>query len=727
MKTLSGDYYSRIQQVLVKTYQRCSIPELWYRFLSIVIVSLTVLSLARFGVSQQLETSMNQFLLSLPIISFTKSPSLIWLMLGGISGGLLLLLRCPLLYEIGGWGLLCVGWGYLSVQIAQLGYPLPVITPMLFLGLNGVVIALTRGIRTYIALQKNQERYTLVAEEFNEGLWDWNLITDRIYFSAEWFRMIGSREAARVESPQIWFDRVHPEDLAVLEVAIASHLQGQTQRLEQEYRLMHQNGLYHWMLGRGVVVRNANGRVERIVGSQINITPRKQAEEDLRRSAFCDKLTGLPNRSGFAQSLQQAIDRIQVHSKSAFALLWLDIDSFELINNSLGGGIGDRLLIAVAQRIRSFLPAQNVLARIGGDEFGILLNPIQDVRDATQFAERIQQVLALPFKLDDREVFLTLSIGIALSSAQYTDPEHLLRDADTAMHRAKSFGRARYEVFEQSMRTQMVVKLLLENDFRRVIAQEASNCSNELQLLYQPIVKLKTGEISGFEALVRWQHPERGTLPPHKFIAMAEETGLIVPMSWWVLRSACRQMRKWQLAFANTADLTMNVNLSSQQFAMVGLPRYIEQILEETELEGANLKLEITESMIMENAASIVSVLHEIRRLGVQLAIDDFGTGYSSLSYLARFPVNTLKIDRSFVSNIEFGRDNLEIVRTIHLLAHNLDMNVTAEGVETAEQAACLLEMECEYGQGFFFFQPLDADAITNLLSQKFQSTDSLI
>ncbi|WP_416668382.1 putative bifunctional diguanylate cyclase/phosphodiesterase [Egbenema bharatensis] len=703
MKTLSDDYYSRIQQVLVNAYQRCFVSEMWYRFVSVLIVSLAVLSLASFGVSQQLETLMNQFLLSLPTISLIKGLSLVLLILGGISGGLLLLPRCPLLYEMGGWGLLCVSWGYLSVQISQLGYPLPVITPMLFLGLNGVAIALTKGIHTWIALHQNQERYALIAEEFNEGMWDWNLNTDRIYFSAEWFHMIGSTTEARVEPPQVWLDRVHPEDLTVLEAAIAAHLQGQTQRLEQEYRLRHQDGFYCWMLGRGVAVRNANGRAERIVGSQINITLHKKAEEHLRRSAFCDKLTGLPNRSGFSQYLQRSIDRIQSQSKSAFAVLWLDIDSFELINNSLGGGIGDRLLVAVAQRLRAFLPDRDILARIGGDEFGVLLDHIQDVRDATQLAERIQQILALPFKLDEREVFLTLSIGIALSSTQYADPEHLLRDADTAMHRAKAFGRARYEVFEQSMRTQMVVKLLLENDFRRVIAQEASNCSDELQLLYQPIVKLKTGEISGFEALVRWQHPEQGTLPPHKFISMAEETGLIVPMSWWVLRSACRQMRKWQLAFADTVDLTINVNLSSQQFAMVGLPRYIEQILEETELEGSNLKLEITESMIMENAASIVSMLHEIRRLGVQLAIDDFGTGYSSLSYLTRFPVNTIKIDRSFVSNIGFGKDCLEIVRTIHLLAYNLGMNVTAEGVETAEQAACLLEMECEYGQGFFF------------------------
>lgn len=718
MKTLSDSHHCLKQENFTNTYPKLPAPELWYRLLPTAIVTLAILGLVTLGVSEQLENSMNYFLFSLPPIRSSEWLSLAVLMIGVGVG--LFLLRWRLAHQLSVWGLLCISWGYGSVLISQQGYSLPVLTPMLFFGLNGIGVAIAEGIRSYVELRRSEERYALAAQGAKEGVWDWNLRTDRLYVSPQWLQMVGDETAVPENIPSIWFDRVHPMDLTPLQVAIADHLQGRTEHFEQEYRLMHQDGSYHWMLSRGVAVWHPEGRAERLVGSQVDITSRKQTEEALRRNAFCDKLTGLPNRSGFTQQLKQALDRVQTHSRTSSAVLWLDIDCFELVNNSLGREIGDRLLVAVAQRIRSFLPLDDSLARIGGDEFGILLNHVQDVKDATQMAERVQQVLALPFNLDDREVFLTLSIGIALSTAQYSDPDHLLRDADTAMHRAKTFGRARYEVFEQAMRTRMVVKLLLENDFRRVIAQESSDCSQELQLLYQPIVKLRTGEISGFEALVRWQHPEQGTLPPHRFISMAEETGLIVPMSWWVLRAACRQMRKWQLAFPQAAAMTINVNLSSRQFAMPGLTRYMEQILEETELSGSNLQLEITESMIMENAASIVSVLHEIRNLGIQLAIDDFGTGYSSLSYLTRFPVNTLKIDRSFVGKIGFSSDSLEVVRTIHLLAHNLGMNVTAEGVETAEQAARLLEMDCEYGQGFFFFQPLDIDAITNLLQQEF-------
>jgi diguanylate cyclase (GGDEF)-like protein len=416
--------------------------------------------------------------------------------------------------------------------------------------------------------------------------------------------------------------------------------------------------------------------------------------------------------------VQQAIDRTN-QSLRSFTVLWVDIDCFELINNSFGSGVGDRLLVLVSQRLRSFLPSTDIVARMGGDEFAILLEQTQTIADAIHITEQLQQDLALPFKVGTQEIFITVSIGIALSSAQYSNPEHILRDADTAMHRAKAFGRSRYQVFDQTMRTRMVVRLLLENDLRRAISSETYERCKELQLLYQPIVHLETGVLAGFEALVRWQHPEKGLLSPKKFISVAEETGLIVPMSGWILRSACLQMRQWQLLFPELFPLIINVNLSSQQFSIPGLPDYIEQILSETELPPVHLKLELTESMLMDNAASIVTVLHQIRSLGIQLAIDDFGTGYSSLSYLARFPINTLKIDRSFIRNIDLSGDSREIVRTVHALAHNLGMDVTAEGVETIEQVQQLQKMKCEYGQGYFFSPPLRADAVTQLLQQQ--------
>ena len=707
----------RIKQSFLAEFARLSTGLWWWRILPTAIATLIVIKLLLLGFCERIENLVNRHLLGLSPVTLSPWTWLEILVMGVALGCILPRLKTH--HQLTVLGLLGLGWGIGSFLVSHQGYSVPVVTHVLFFGLNAIAVGLAEIIRAYITLRRSEERYALAARGSNEGLWDWNLQADRLFLSSRWLEMAGYEENELGDSPQVWFDRVHPLDLALLKLTIDDHLQGHTSCLEHEYRLKHRDGTYRWMLIRGLAVPNQNGKPERIVGSQTDISLRKHTEDELFRSAFFDKLTDLPNRTGFTNYLQQAIDRTQKYPMTAFAVLWLDIDCFETINNSLGNAIGDRLLIATAQRLRSFLSPDDVVARMGGDEFGVLLTEAQDDKTSISMAERFQHILALPFNIDGREVFLTVSIGIALSSTRYTEAEHLLRDADTAMHRAKAFGRARYQVFDQSMRTQMVIKLLLENDLRRAIAQEAYDRSTELQLFYQPIVHLATGQIVGFEALVRWQHPEHGTLFPQKFIAMAEETGLIIPMSWWILRSACRQMREWQRAFPEQTSLTMSVNLSSQQFSMPELIESIKQILAETELDGKNLKLEMTESMVMENAASVISVLHQLRRLGIQLAIDDFGTGYSSLSYLTRFPVNTLKIDRSFVSNIDISSDSLEIVRTIHVLAQNLGMNVTAEGVETIEQATQLLAMNCEYGQGFFFAQPLTADAATDLLTQQ--------
>ncbi|GAB4372933.1 MAG: hypothetical protein Kow00121_15700 [Elainellaceae cyanobacterium] len=717
MKPLSRDYKVVKQSIARLLLQKQSISAFWYLILPLTIATLLIISFWQTGVCQWLETlTYRHFLDQAPVRLTVKTGISLLAIELGISA---LLARWQLRYQLGVWLCLAAGWALISYQMVQVGYALPIATPVLLAGCVSIAIAITEWVRAYWMLRQSEERYAIAARGTNEGLWDWNLKTDRVYFSPRWQQMLGYDEHSLADSPQVWFDRVHPLDLVSLKMAIADHLQGLTEHFEHEYRLQHRDGTYHWMLSRGLAVRNAAGDPERVVGSQTDISQRKQTEEELWRVAFFDSLTNLPNRIGFAHHLQQAINCMQKHAMLSFAVLWLDIDCFEVINNSLGSAIGDRLLIAVAQRLRSFLPADDIVARMGGDEFAILLNHMQHSHDAIQMAERVQQVLALPFNFNDREVFLTVSVGIALGSTQYIQAEHLLRDADTAMHRAKASGRARCQIFQESMRTRMVVKLLLENDLRRLINQEADAQNQEFQLLYQPIVHLATEEIVGFEALVRWRHPEQGVLSPTTFISMAEETGLIVPMSWWILREACHQMHEWQLAFPDIDSLTINVNLSSQQFAEPELIEYIRQILREANLQGNNLKLEMTESMIMENPAAVVTVLDQIRMLGVQLAIDDFGTGYSSLSYLARFPINTLKIDRSFVSNIDVSSDSWEIVRTIHALACNLGLDVTAEGVETAEQAQQLLAMNCEYGQGFYFSQPLAADAVMDLLRQQ--------
>lgn len=718
MRTLSRQRESLNQAGRKPIYPHRSTPNSWYRFLPLFVTTLIVFGLWRLGIGQALENWVYSMVLPWHRAIVLNSTAGWGILLAGL-GLAGILARLHPRRQLGVLLVLGISWVLMSLILARQHYYIPIATPLLLFGLSGFTVLCTAFGQAYLVLRRSEERYALAVQGSNEGLWDWNLQTDQIFFSSRWQEMLGYPDHSLSHLPEEWFERVHKIDLIALRQAIEDHLKGATPSFEQEYRMRHRDGSYRWMLSRGVAIRNSDGVAVRLVGAQLDITRRKQAEEELWRNAFFDRLTNLPNRAGFINSLQQALDRIQQYSLTSFAVLWLDIDCFELINNSFGNVIGDRLLVATVQRLRSFLPPADVVARMGGDEFAILVNQVQDTNDAVRTAERVQQVLALPFNIDGNEVFLTVSIGIALSSAHYTDPEHLLRDADTAVHRAKSAGRARYQIFDKSMRTRMVGKLLLENDFRRSITPEAYDRCRNLQLLYQPIVQLTTGQWVGFEALVRWRHPEQGILSPDRFIAMAEETGLIVPMSWWVLHSACRQMRKWQLQFPHLPPLTINVNLSSQQFSMPNLIEYIQQILQETGLDGKHLKLEMTESMVMEQAASVVAVLHQIRSLGIQLAIDDFGTGYSSLSYLARFPINTLKVDRTFVSSMDVSEDSLEIVRTIHALAHNLGMDVTAEGVETADQAEKLRLMNCEYGQGYFFSQPLDASVVSNLLMQQ--------
>jgi diguanylate cyclase (GGDEF)-like protein/PAS domain S-box-containing protein len=734
-------------------YMKPLTQRFWWQFIPVSLATLVVVTLFFLGICQTLEDLTEQTLLRLKgALSKQELHPWLWLWLALMSLGLgAWLPRWRFRYQLAVWITLCLGSGLLSWIVRKTGYWLPMATPMLLFGLCGSSVLLSEAIRTYLLLRQSEKRYALVMQGTTEGLWDWNLQTDRIDYAPRWKEMLGYGPAELSDRPQEWLNRIHPLDLTAVKIALEDHRQGLTPHLECEYRLLHRDGSYRWMKNQGLAVRNRRGKVDRIVGSQTDITDRREVEATLHRTAFYDSLTELLNRAGFSHRLQQAITEARSHPTTAFAVLWLDFDQFKIVNNSLGNVLGDRLLAAAAQRLKAFLLPDNVVARLGGDEFAVLMPQIQNVSDVTRMAERLQQLLALPFNLDGNEVFTTVSIGIAFSAADYTQAEHLLRDSDTAMHRAKALGRARYQIFDRTMRTRMLVKLQIENDLRRAINQgerhanmvgvqttelsnslwressldcvsvptEVPGVHQELQLYYQPIFCLKTGMVVGLEALARWKHPEQGFLPPATFIPVAEETGLIIPLSWWILRAACRQMRHWRLTFPEQDFLTMSVNLSSQQFSMPGLIEHLRQILRETDLDPANLKLEMTESMLMENAASVVDMLYQIRALGVHLAIDDFGTGYSSLSYLARFPINTLKIDRSFVSQMDLCTDSLEIVRTILVLAHNLGIDVTAEGVETPEQQAQLLEMQCEFGQGYFFSEPLEAKAVTSLLRQQ--------
>lgn len=445
-----------------------------------------------------------------------------------------------------------------------------------------------------------------------------------------------------------------------------------------------------------------------------NIAERKKSEEQLRHNAYHDGLTNLPNRALFIDRLGCAIKRKKRHKDYLFAVLFIDLDRFKVVNDSLGHMTGDQLLIAIAKRLKSCLRSEDTVARLGGDEFAILLEDIKDVSDAKRIAKRIQEELKLPFNLDAQEVFTSTSVGIALGTTDYDKPEDLLRDADTAMYRAKALGKARYEVFDTAMHDHVVTLLQLETSLSRAFSRQ------EFRIHYQPIVLLETGRISGFEALVRWQHPTRGLLSPAEFISVAEETGAIIPIGYWVLREACLQMRSWQLQFPEK-PLSISVNLSSKQFSHPDLIKCISQTLQETSLDARSLKLEITESAIMENSESATAMMKQLRDLEVELHIDDFGTGYSSLSYLHRFPVDVLKIDRSFISRMNISDQKAEIVRTIATLARNLGIEATAEGVETAEQMAQLRLLQCKYGQGYFFSKPIDNSAAGAMLAQDLQ------
>jgi diguanylate cyclase (GGDEF)-like protein len=434
----------------------------------------------------------------------------------------------------------------------------------------------------------------------------------------------------------------------------------------------------------------------------------EETKEHFRHAAFHDSLTGLPNRARFSELLKAEIENNKNVKDHLFAVLFLDLDRFKNINDSMGHTYGDLLLMAFAQRIEKTLRPTDVLARFGGDEFAILASSITNASDAIAIAERIQESLRLPFQLDKNCAFASSSIGIALSSG-YTQPEDILRDADIAMYRAKENGKARYEMFDQHMHARAVSRLQLESDLRQAVERQ------EFCVYYQPIVALDSGKIAGFEALVRWNHPRLGLLQPGEFIEIAEETGMIVSIGQWVLEDACNTVREWQAQSVASRDLTLSVNLSAKQVVQRQLVDSVKQALDRTKFDPRCLKLEITETVVMQNAEAAAEIFRELRKLGVQLSIDDFGTGYSSLSYLHRFPLNYLKIDRSFVNRLTIDHEN-SIVKTILSLARNLQMEVIAEGIELEEEFDQLRALGCEYGQGYFFSEPVDEHVALKLV-----------
>ena len=485
---------------------------------------------------------------------------------------------------------------------------------------------------------------------------------------------------------------------------IDEHLAGKTDHFSNTHRIRCQDGSYRWMLSRGVMRRDQRGAT-RMAGSLTDIHAQKLVEERLRQDALSDALTGLPNRTLFKERLDDAIAKARRQPAHRFAVLFLDLDCFKTINDSLGHSSGDKLLVAVAKRVGGTLALGDTLARLGGDEFAVLVEGCAQPSHARRVADRIHAELRTPLEIDGHEVFVSTSIGTAMSSPRYERPEECLRDADTAMYRAKAGGRGGHTIFECEMHYRVVRELQLENDLRRAIERQ------EFRVHYQPIVRLDTGLVQGFEALVRWEHPARGLLMPDTFIPMAEESGLIVPIGWFVFEEACRQSVAWRNDKGETPFVS--VNFSCHQFRQPDLVRHIKQILKQTGCRSTDLRLEITESVLMETAGPGVETLTRLSDLDLQLYIDDFGTGYSSLSYLQRLPTDAIKIDRSFIS--EVGREP-EIVKTIVALAKTLHMRVEAEGIETDDQLAWLRQLGCESGQGFYFSKALTPAAASGLV-----------
>ena len=565
--------------------------------------------------------------------------------------------------------------------------------------------------KAFASLTASEERCAMLLRGASDGMWDWNLETNEMEFCSRWKAMLGYEEAELKSRPDEWFNRVHIEDIERVQSEMMSHLLGLTTQFQCEHRVRRHDGSYRWMLSRGLAVLDSNRFVYRMTGSLTDVTDQKQAEKLLLHNAFHDALTGLPNRALFMDRLKHALAEVKKGEGYSFGVLFLDLDRFKVVNDSLGHQIGDQLLVATARRLESCLRPGDIVARLGGDEFAVIVDHVRHVTDAIQTAERIREHLSAPFNLSGHEVFISASIGIALNQTASEEPDEIIRNADTAMYRAKDQGRGCFELYDKGMHVRNAALSQLETGLRGALARD------EFRVHYQPIISLETWRISGFEALIRWDHPELGYISPLKFIPVAEDTGLIIPIGLWVLREACQQLRVWQAQFPSDPPLSMSVNLSGRQFSQPDLIDQISQILHETDLDASSLKIEITESAIIENIDAAALMLKRIKALGVRLSLDDFGTGYSSLSYLHRFPIDTLKIDRSFVSRINLPK-NAEIVKTILTLASNLGMDVVAEGVETRDQIIQLTGLNCEYVQGYLLSKPIDGRAMRELISE---------
>jgi len=567
---------------------------------------------------------------------------------------------------------------------------------------------ITEQARAEQAVKRGEERFALAAEGANEGLWEWDVRSQEFYSSARWKALVGLSAETGSGRLEDWLGRVHADDLASLKTTMEAHLAGQTERFQHEHRMRQDDGSYRPVLCRGVAARNAAGRPIRVAGSLVDVVDRGVVSAAARGTGFRDPLTGLCNRADFVEALQVRLGEFKQHPSRSFAALYLDLDRFKVVNDSVGHLVGDELLIGVSRRLEACLRPGDCLARLGGDEFAVLLTGLSDQTQANAIAFRLQDALSAPFSVGGKEVFTSASIGIAFSRIEYSAAEEIVRDADTAMYHAKARGKARHELFDGDMRARALDRLGLENDLRHAVK------NNAFEVYYQPIVSLATRTCTGFESLVRWKRNGE-MVSPAKFVPVAEELGLIEALGTWVLQEACRTFADWKRRFPDRGLDCITVNVSTRQLMQQNFLYLVEQTIEQAKMKPSDLRLEITETALMDNPTMAAGLLHGLRDFGVKIYLDDFGTGYSSLSHLHKLPVDALKIDRSFVMSLTLD-DRPAIVESILALARTLGTSVVAEGVETDQQARELERLGCRQAQGYYFSRPLPAEAVEELL-----------
>ncbi|HEX6271959.1 MAG TPA: EAL domain-containing protein [Polyangiaceae bacterium] len=567
---------------------------------------------------------------------------------------------------------------------------------------TGIMRDVTRREELERQLRTSEERYSLATRGANDGIWDWDLATQRVFFSSRWKSIVGLPENAVCSSPEDWLGRIHPDEVSDVRSRLLSHVSGQGEHFEAEYRILHTDGLYRWVLCRGIAVRTPSGEAYRMAGSLTDITARKSAEERLLHEALHDGLTGLPNRAMLIDRLRRCLVQCRRRGGPPCAVLFVDLDRFKNVNDSLGHAVGDRLLIEVARKLTLGVRPEDTVARLGGDEFAILLEHLENRQSGIDIVNRLLESLSQRVEIENHELVTTASIGFVWGDGRYENPEDLLRDADAAMYKAKELGKARCEVFDSRMHDLACSRLSLEADLRRAVERDA------IEIAYQPIVSLATGRTSGFEALARWTLDGR-VISPAEFIPIAEEESLIAPIELGIMRRALAVLAEMQKRQRGDVPLTMNLNLSGRHLREPMLVERLRQILTTSRVAPGSVRLEITESFLLEDDARTMGVLERLRALGFLLVIDDFGTGYSSLSYLHRLPIQGVKLDRSFVKEMESSERRATIVSAVVNLAKQLSLPTVAEGVETSAQVERLRRMGCDYVQGFFFSPAVDA------------------